>query len=318
MNRSQTLFVLGASLAPALGVLSGWCSVAPGEVVVVRRFGRLVEPVWGPGLHWRLPGIDRIERVRSDVVRQVTIGSAGPAGADVEAGEGERMTGDLNLLRFRATVQYRVARATLYVLRAQEVSRLLANAAESSVSRALVVRDVDTALRSDRQAVVQDVENDLQRAADRYQLGVSILGVSFTDVGPPTEVAADFAAAQAAESERDRRIKEANTYEETTRAAARAAAQAKLETAHAAARRTLLNAQADVQRFLALLVQIERSRSLTMRQLYVDTMQSLLDGVKRKLVLPPGGDLDLTVLGTIDGTAKPPAPVGVTRPAPGP
>jgi len=318
MNRNQTILVLGAILAAGLGVLSGWCSVAPGEVVVVRRLGRLVEPVWGPGLHWRLPAIDQIERVRSDVVRQVTIGSAGPAGADVDAGEGEVMTGDLNLLRFRATVQYRVARATDYALRAQEVPRLLAYAAESSVSRALAVRGVDAALRSDRQAVVQEVENNLQRAANRYQLGVWILGVSFTDVRPPTEVAVDFAAAQAAESERDRRINEAKTYDETTRAAAGAAAQAKLETAHAAARRTLLTAQADVQRFLALLAQIERSRSLTMRQLYVDTMQSLLDAVKRKLILPPGSDLDLTVLGTSDGTAKPPAPAGVTQPATGP
>ena len=38
-----------------LFVGSGVCLVAPGEVVVVRRLGRLIDPTWGPGLHWRYP-----------------------------------------------------------------------------------------------------------------------------------------------------------------------------------------------------------------------------------------------------------------------
>ncbi len=48
--------------------------------------------------------------------------------------------------------------------------------------------------------------------------------MSLTDARPPTEVEADFAAAQSAESERDRRINEAKSYDETTTTAARAAA----------------------------------------------------------------------------------------------
>jgi hypothetical protein len=34
-------------------------------------------------------------------------------------------------------------------------------------------------------------------------------------------------------------------------------------------------------------------------------MQALLDGVKRKVVLPPGGDLDLTLLGVKDEASSP-------------
>ena len=86
----------------------------------------------------------------------------------------------------------------------------------------------------------REIERELQSCADRYQCGISILSVSLTDVRPPTEVEADFAAAQAAESERDRRVNEAKSHDETTATASRATAQAKLETAHATARRTLL------------------------------------------------------------------------------
>jgi membrane protease subunit HflK len=298
MKKPLAILLIGCGSAAALVAATGWCMVAPGEVVVVRRLGRLIEPPWGPGLHWRYPlGIDRAERVRSDAVRQLTIGLAGTAGADVEPSAGEVMTGDLNLLQFQATVQYRVVRPADFLLRALQVESLLTMAAEASVSRALAFRGVDAVLRSDRQAIARDVERDLQSAADRYGLGVTILGVSLTDARPPTEVATDFAAAQSAESERDRRINDAKSYEETTSTAARSMAQAKLEAAHAAAERTLLTARAEGQRFCALLAEADRSRSLTMHRLYIESLQALLDRVKNKLILSPGDDLDLTVLG---------------------
>ena len=306
MKKALATLMIAAGSAAALITATGWCLVAPGEVVVVRRFGRTVDPVWGPGLHWRLPlGIDRVDRVRSDVVRQVTIGLASPGDSNLEPSAGEVMTGDLNLLRFQATVQYRVARPVDYVVRVDQVEPLLATSAEAAVSRALAVRGVDAVLRSDRQAIAAEVERDLQHAADRYQSGVAILGVSLTDARPPTEVEADFAAAQSAESERHRRVNEANSYGATSATAARAAAQAKLESAHAAAERTNLLAQAEAQRFLALLVEAGQSRSLTIRRLYIESMQALLDGVKRKLLLPPGGDLDLTVLGIKEAVPSP-------------
>lgn len=313
MKQALATLLIAAGLAVALTAATGWCLVAPGEVVVVRRFGRPFDPPWGPGLHWRLPlGMDRLDRVRSDAVRQVTIGLAAPAGSDREPSAGEVMTGDLNLLRFQATVQYRVAPPVAYVVRVDQVEPLLAMSAEASVSRSLAVRGVDAVLRSDRQAIAREVERDLQSSADRYQTGVSILGVSLTNAQPPTEVEADFAAAQSAESERDRRINEAKGYGETTETAARAAAQAKLERAQAAAQRMNIMAQAEAQRFLALLPAAGQSRSLTMRRLYIEAMQTLLDGVKRKLVLPPGGDLDLTVLG-IKEEAPPRAPTSSIR-----
>ncbi len=128
----------------------------------------------------------------------------------------KRMTGDLNLLRIQVTVQYRVARPVDYVLHSEDVERLLRKAAESSVSRALAVRGVDAVLRSERQSIALDIDQNLQDVSDRYQLGVTILGARLTDARPPSEVEADFVAAQSAESQRDRRINEANSYNETT------------------------------------------------------------------------------------------------------
>ena len=126
-----------------------------------------------------------------------------------------------------------MADPALFVLRTAELEPLLTRLAESSLARALSLRGIDAALRLERAAIARDVEAELIRSASAQRLGIAILGVSLTDARPPSEVAADFAAAQAAQSERVRRVNEARTFAATTQAAALAEAQARLDRARA-------------------------------------------------------------------------------------
>ncbi len=206
-------------LATALGLAvlaylaTGLMVVAPGETVVVRRLGRVLPTVWTAGPHWGWPiGFDRAERVRTDEVRRLSIGLAGLPGPLDDPGAGEYLTGDLNLLRARAVLQYRVANPVAFVTRAEDHVALLTRLGESSLTRALSRRGIDAALRTGRAAIARDVEADLRRRLQSYGLGLSILSVHLTDARPPVEVQPDFAAAQAAVSERDRRINEAKTH----------------------------------------------------------------------------------------------------------
>jgi membrane protease subunit HflK len=293
--------------APMVFVASGLCMVAPGEVVVVRRLGRLVEPPWGPGLHWRYPlGIDRLDSVRGLEVRQLTIGLASASSADFEPSAGEFLTGDLNLLRIQATIHYRAANPVDYILRAEDVEPMLSRLLEAALTRALASRKVDDVLRFERQAIAHEVVREVQTSAETCRLGVSVLDVSVTDARPPLEVAADFAMAQSAESQRDRRINEAKSYGETTASTARAQAQKTLEAATAAATRRTLTAAAQAEKFAALLGEARRARELTVRRIYIDSLKSLLEKVHGKIVLPPGDSVDLTVLGTGSQPAKTP------------
>jgi modulator of FtsH protease HflK len=307
MTRSLVILLVGATALAIWLAAAGWCVVAPGEVVVVRRFGRVVDPPWGPGLHWHYPaGIDRLDRIRTDAVRRLTIGLVGPASVDQEPSAGEMLTGDLNFLRSEATLQYRVSSPIDHALASDRLEELMVRAGEAGLVRSLSRRGVDAALRSDRRQIAQEVRDDLQSVADRLRLGVLILGVSLTDARPPAEVAADFAEAQAAESRRDDRINVARTYEAVQLATASSRGEAVREAARADAGRNLLTARSEADRFLALLVEVRRSRDLTLRRLYIETVQSLLERVRRKLVLPPGDSVDLTILG-LTGQGAPPA-----------
>ncbi len=137
----------------------------------------------------------------------------------------------------------------------------------------------------------------LSRWVARDRLGLSILGLSLTDARPPSEVAPDFAAAEAARSDRDRRRNEARGFIATTLAAARAEAGARLERARADAHRQVVLARSRASRFVGLLPELQRDRSLTIRRLYLDAIRALWPRVKRKLVLAPEEPVDLTVLG---------------------
>jgi len=277
--------------------LSGVLSVAPGEVVVVRRFGRVVPRPLQPGPHCLLPiGIDQPTRVRTDTVRRLEVGLAGTPGPDDLADSGEYITGDLNLLRARGVVQYRVADPVAFTLRAREIEPMLARMTEASLSRSLSRLTIDATLRTGRAEVARDMESDLSRAIARYGLGISILSVSLTDARPPSEVAPDFAAAQSAQSERDSRIREAITYETTTLTAAKAAARAKSEQSRARADRALALGKARVARFSALLTEAAASRRLTVRRLYLDTLRELWPKVRRKLIMTPEEPVDLSIL----------------------
>jgi membrane protease subunit HflK len=277
----------------------------PGEAVVVRRWGRVLERPWTQGAHWGWPfGIDRVARVRTDAVRQISIGLPAFAGPQDRPGAGELLTADWNLVQAHAEIQYRVAEPIAYLLTARDRDRLLRPLAESSLSRALAARRIDEILQSARAEVARTTAVDLGNRAQRLHLGVRILAVHLTDVRPPVEVQADFAAAQSARSDSDRRTGESKTYAATTLAAARATARSQVERARAEAYRAEALARARADRFRTLLVETGRNRRLTIQRLYFDAMRELLPRVKRKVTLAQDDAVDVSVFGAGDREAK--------------
>jgi membrane protease subunit HflK len=258
----------------------------------------LPEP-WGPGAHWAWPlGIDRLTRVRVDQIRQLEFGRIETPGPLDEPGAGESMTGDLNIVRTQGVVQYRVADPIAYSTRSEDVERLLAKVIEASLSRALASRDIDAPLRSGRPEVALDVQQTMARSIEALDLGVIILGVSLTDSRPPTEVEPAFAEAQAALSERERLINEARSLARKLRPAAQASAETSINDATAKADRDVALARAQAQRFLSLLAEADRSRTLTVRQIYRDALRDLLPKVRRKVLMTPEEPVDLGLIGS--------------------
>jgi membrane protease subunit HflK len=293
-------------LALAGYALTGLCAVATGEAVVVRRFGRVLSPPLGPGLHATAPlGIDRRDRIRLDAVRRLEVGRVAVAGPEDDPAGGEYLTGDRNVLNARAVVEYRVADPVAYATGTADPEAILARLADAAMARALAARPIDGVLGADRPAAAREATVALSRAADRAGLGVAILGVSLVEARPPREVQPDFDAAQAARAARDQRRVEAQSVATRTRAAAGAEAGARLQRARAEADRAVRLAQAEASRFAALAEAARADRALTVRRLHAEALRALLPNVRRTVVLAPGEPLDLTLM---PGGAPTPAP----------
>ncbi|QDV33159.1 protease modulator HflK [Tautonia plasticadhaerens] len=300
--------VLGLSIAGAAAALAtGFVAVEPGEAVVVRRLGRADPGPLGPGLHWVAPlGIDRVDRVRTDEVRRLVVGLATVPGAGQAPGAGEFLTGDLNLIRAEAVVQYRVSDPVAFVLAADRLDATILGLGESALSRALSRLGIDEAMRAGRVTVAEEMATDLADKSDRLGLGLAILGVSLTDARPPDEVRPDFAAAQSARSEAETRIRAARGHADRVLLAAESEADAEVERAHAVADRAVSLAGAKADGFRAILDELRRSRPLSVSRLYRDALREVLPGVGRTIVLEPDEPLDLSILGpSIEPVGRP-------------
>src|SRR3954452_17960271 len=98
--RRVLLIVLAVGVA--LYALTGVVQVRPGERAVVRRFGRVLAEQHEAGLWVGRPwGMDRVDRVEVDRVRQVVVGYT-----EDESGlpPGQLLTGDHNLVNVRVVL----------------------------------------------------------------------------------------------------------------------------------------------------------------------------------------------------------------------
>ena len=101
MRRSLLVLLL---LLPAAYGLTGVTLTRPGELAVVRRFGRVLEHKPGPGLWVGLPwGMDRVDRVVVDRLQSVVVGYRGDDNPDLVIPPGQLLTGDHNLVNVQAT-----------------------------------------------------------------------------------------------------------------------------------------------------------------------------------------------------------------------
>ncbi len=297
MKRWTLFALLVAGLIVAI-LATGWHTVDPGEVVVVRRFGRVLNGSWKPGFHFGWPlGVDRLSRLRLDEVRQLDFGRIDPAGPLDEPGSGEFLTGDRNILRLSGIVQFRVADPVAFVLQTEDFKAVLTRVTDASLARSVAARPIDSALREGRSELAREVSVSLVNSVERLGLGIEILGVNLTDARPPVEVEPAFAEAQSALSDRDRQIHEARSLAGKLRPIARSSAENRLDLARSESFRKSALARSEADRFVRLLAEASRSRALTVQTLYRDALRDLLPKIQRKILLTPEEPVDLGVIG---------------------
>lgn len=282
-------------------VVTGFYAVEPNERAVVRRCGRALDELGMPGLHFGFPyGVDRVARLKVLERKRVGVGitlaerSQGRVAQPLEA---ERLTGDRNLIRVSAIVQYRIADPKAYLFNVADVPALVSDVASSAITSVVTSMGVDDVLTVERLAIQDEVKRTAQAALDRYEAGVEVTSVSLEEVAAPEDVRQAFHDVTAAREDMQRTVNEAQGYANRLIPQARGEARRIHLEAEAYQDAVVQKAQGDAESFAKIAAEVSGNRRLTVKRLILETMEKVLPRLK-KIVLDDqaGGGVDLGLI----------------------
>jgi len=283
--------------AIVLWLLSGVYIVGPDEQGVVRRFGRVARTTQ-PGPHYRIPPpVEKVDKVKVKKVRRLEIGyrtiyAGPPAKYRFYPEESLMLTGDEQIVDAQIIVQYQIKDAAKFLFNVRGLERpqgALMDAAEVALRQVVGQRPIDDVLIGEKLQIEIDIRELLQRIIDRYQAGVKIVEVKLQTVQPPKEVAAAFSDVVSAKEDKDRFVKEAEGYREDIIPKARGKARSVVLAAEAYKTERIKRAQGDADKFLAVLKEYEKAKTVTRKRLYLETMEQILPGIRKFIIDPEAG-----------------------------
>lgn len=302
--------VLVAGLA-AWYVGSGFVAIEPGEVGIVRRFGRAIAPALEPGPHYRWPWpIEAVDRVPVDGVQRVTIGFRRTSAAQASAMTGgetaayqERpdeswtLSGDENIVDVKAVVQFCVRRDAVldYAYRQDDPPRLVRAAALAVIREVFASQRIDAELTEARPRIEADVFARLQSALDGCGGGVRLVSFCLVDVHAPPDVHDAFRDVASAVEDKATAVNLARVDAARVVPTARGQADRDRADAEAYADRAVNQATGRASRFVQRLDAYRTNEAVTRLRLYLDTLDAVLPKL-RKIIRPPadtGADVEV-------------------------
>ena len=244
-----------------------------------------------PGLHWHLPWpfesvtqptVTRINR--TEIGFRSAPGSQGggnmetgrdAAGRDVLA-ESLMLTGDENIIDIDVAVFWRISDAAAFLFNTANPDGLVRAVAESSLREVIGRTPIQPALTQLRAQIETDVYKQTQEILDRYKAGVEITQVQLQKVDPPAAVIESFRDVQRANTDAERMRNEAESYRNDIVPRARGDAARIVAEGQGAKAASVAQATGQTQRFNSVLSAYQQAKDVTLRRMYLDTMEDVL------------------------------------------
>ncbi len=280
-----------ALVAVAIWLASGFYRVQPDQQGVVLRFGAYQRSTL-PGLNYHIPwpveqaltpAVTRINRVdvgfrgaassdRSGLLR----GREQPGGDREIPEEALMLTGDENIIDINFSVFWRIRDASEFLFSTRNPEETVKSAAESMMRQVIGRTPIQPALTEARARIEQDVTTGTQAILDQYHVGVEVTQVQLQRVDPPAAVIESFRDVQRATTDAERVRNEAESYRNDIIPRARGDAARLTAEAEGARQSLIAEASGQAQRFLSVYQAYTAAKEVTLKRLYIETMQEIL------------------------------------------
>lgn len=276
-QNGKGLLVAALVVILGIGLYNSFYILDEQERGVVLRFGSFHKTEM-PGLRFKLPLIDSVERVNVTNLRSYSY-------------QDLMLTEDENIVDISMTVQFRASDARAFALEVRDPERSLEDAADSALRHEMGGVIMDEVLTAGRAQLGIDMRNRLQRYLDRYGSGIEISAVNIREARAPQEVQDAYDDVIRAREDEQRLINQAQSYANEVIPLARGQAQRQLEDAEAYRAELVARAQGDASRFTQLAQEYRNAPDVTRERLYIETLAGVYrDANKVLLDVREGGN----------------------------
>lgn len=280
-----------------LWLLSGLFIVNPAEQAVILRFGKFSD-VLSPGLHWFARFIDTkylvdVQKIYSFSIQGDFLTKSAeqsdlpnqyiPTSTDIKKGS-VSLDQSKNLVNVELNVQYRIRDPRAYLFAVVDPDETIKQAASGSVSAAVGKMKLDEVLTTGREILSLGVLDQIKQVILPYDTGLEVLAVTLRKVQAPDQVRAAFSDVNRADQDKATLIQQAQAYASKVVPIAQGVAARTLAGANGYQQQVVLNAQADIAKYQALLGVYAVSPEVTRLRMYFDTMQTVLQNTTKMLV----------------------------------
>ena len=279
---------------------AGWTylsvfQVKPEEQAVVLQFGKF-DRVVGSGLNFAPWPIYTFEKRAVTTENTVEIGQSRGAATSSRAGgrnAGLMLTGDENIIDVNYQVVWNIKDIEMFVFNIADAEATIEAVGESAMREVIGRSQLAPLLNRDRALLGEQVKDLIQLTLDEYESGVNIVRVNLDRADPPPEVIDAFRDVQAAEQERDTKLKQAEAYYNRRTAEARGEAAQIFEQAEAYRAQVVNEAEGDAARFNSVYEEYAVAQEVTRKRLYIETMERVFGGMNKIIIdkdSGPNGD----------------------------
>ncbi len=276
------LWVVAAVVLVML-VLSSFFVVDQTEQAVVLRLGKYNRTV-GPGLQTKIPlGIEVSYNVPTQVVQTMTFGyrtnsSSSPLFQHADyTNESLMLTGDLNIIDVQWIVQYKIENAYNWLFNVESRETTIRDISQSVMNKLVGDLPILSVMTSQRTRIEVEAQENMQELFDSFGLGVRVITVKLQNIVPPVgEVQDAFEDVNKAIQDMNRYINEGKQNYNKVIPSARGEANQIIQVAEGYASERVNQAEGDVARFDSVRQEYEKSKEITRRRLYIETMESII------------------------------------------
>ncbi len=287
---NRRVILVGVVVLAGLWLLSGFYRVQPAERGVELMFGRFHE-VTEPGLRYHLPApIQSVIRPEVERVNRVEVGFRSGVGGnrttanrDVTS-ESLMLTGDENIVDINFVVLWKISVPEDFLFNVRDPEETVKAAAESVMRELIGKTPIAEATTEGRGVLETDARVQLQSLLDSYGAGILITEIQMQKADPPAEVIEAFRDVQRAQADRERLQNEAEAFANDIIPRARGDAERLIQEAEGYKQTVVAGAAGEAARFNAIYAEFSKSREVTARRMYLETMESVLRDMNKLVV----------------------------------